>query len=163
MDLRESQLLTRKNDGSLCDLSAASRTSSGSAQDVFRAFRIATGKFIENAIEGYLRAVTALVATTDHALCCGSKIFTNQMDCHVFQRWIEILGPGRVFSGIHVASEGDQSIIVNCIEAARTSYRFRQGGFGGPGFRRGFVQQAVEWRDCEAVTFLAGNQPVLRF
>jgi hypothetical protein len=44
-------LLTGKNDGSLGYISAASWTSCGSAQNVFRGFGITTGKFIEDAIK----------------------------------------------------------------------------------------------------------------
>jgi hypothetical protein len=157
------RLLTRKNDSSLGDISAASWTSCGSAQDVFRGFGIASGKFIENAIEGDFRTVTALVATTDHALCCSSQILTNQMDCHFFQWRIEILGTNRIFKGVDVISESDQRIVLDDTETGRAFHRFRKHGFRGNSFRGGLIQKFFEWRYCETVAFFAGNQPNLRF
>jgi hypothetical protein len=109
----EDRLLTGKNDCSLGDISAASRTSCGPAQDVFRRCGIASGKFIENAIEGDFRTVTTLVATTDHALGCRSQILTNKMNSHFFQRRIEIIGAAWIFKRIHIASERDQSVFLD--------------------------------------------------
>jgi hypothetical protein len=84
-------LLAGKNDGSLGDVPAASRTTCGSAKDVFRGFGIAPGKFIEYAVKSYFRTVTTLITTADHALRRSTQILTNEMDIHFVQWRIEVV------------------------------------------------------------------------
>jgi hypothetical protein len=117
-------LLTRKNDGSLGYISAASWTACGSAQDVFRGFGITTCKFIENAVKGYFWTVAALIATADHALGCSSQILTDKMDSHFFQWRIEVIGTCRAHNRIHVATESNQSIFLHSTETGRAFCRF---------------------------------------
>jgi len=156
-------LLTGKNDGSLGYISAASWAACGSAQDVFRGSGIATGKFIENAIKGYFRTVAALVATADHALGCSSQILPDQMDCHFLHWRIEVIRAGRAFSRVYIVAESNQGVFLHDIETGRTFRRFRECGLCGSCIRGGFIQQPFEWRNCESITFFAGNQAMLRF
>jgi hypothetical protein len=133
-------LLPREDDGSLGDISAASWTPRGPAENVFRGFGIATGKFIENAVESYFRTVAALITTADHALRRSAQILTNELDSHFLQRRIEVIGDGESFIRIQVIAESNQSIFIHSIETARTFRWFRQNSIRGTFVCSRFVQ-----------------------